>query len=225
MVLFGMEYNGIELMKLSSEKGSVLVELVLAMPILFVMTMAVLQFAHIWIARQVVHYAAYSSARSTLTSRSGRLAHGKALDSARSACAWVTFSNGDNQGEELEVAGWGKIPNSGAVNERVRVTTGYEDYYNLYFPWESRVTVEFDFPLLMPVVGRMVSYLHKQDSDTVAEKLASGEVGFKVGSGWTGQQEVAGDSKSEEGALPFITIRESCILPKPYSTDNYPLHW
>lgn len=251
-----------------TEKGSAMLEFVLIMPIMFVMIMTVMQLAHIWMARQVVKYAAYCAARAALTSNKVT-AHAHARDAAKQVCAWITFSEnaedlekiagssnrsfwwnsgniGVMQGEaymsginsikaswdknitaqETEIPGWGKIPHSSSLDSRIRVYAGLCDIsgYNAEYPWDTLATVEFDFPLLMPVAGKMLSFLVKQGPTELREKINSGEVGFLVGSGWTGQQEIIeNDKKAQKHAYPYITLKETCILPKPYSTGVYPV--
>lgn len=47
-------------------EGSVMLEFALAFPVVLVLMLGCVQFAHIWVARVVVHYAAYCAARSAL---------------------------------------------------------------------------------------------------------------------------------------------------------------
>lgn len=213
-------------MKARLDEGSVLLETVFAMPIIFVLVMGVLQIAHIWMARQVVKYAAYCAARSTLTSNAVS-AHGHAYEAARQVCAWITFSEKAEESQdvvedEVEIPGWGKIPHSGSVDRRLRVEAGLFSAYNLLSPWETRATVEFDFPLLMPIAGRMLSFLPTVSSDELQKGLSDGSIDYAVVRGWTGQQNVLASEEDEANASPYITIRETCILPKPYSTGVYP---
>ncbi len=252
--------------KYSSEKGSVMLEFVIIMPVLFVMIMAVLQLAHVWMARQVVKYAAYCAARSTLTSNQ-YTSHAHARRAAKQVCAWITFSESaedleritgktnysfwwDSQqigvnesanyvaringisvdadsdiiAKEILIDGWGHIPNSSSLDNRIRVMAGVLEPLNFVYPWETRATVEFDFPLLMPVAGKMLSFLVNQSANDLKEKLDTGEVGYHAGRGWTGQQKIIDtDKNAEKHAYPYITLKETCILPKPYSTAIYPL--
>jgi hypothetical protein len=201
-----------------------MMEFVLVMPLLFVMIMGVLQIAHIWMARQVVHYAAYCAARSTLTANNMLFRdQGVARDAALRVCAWIAFDDeGDGGSQDVtEIPGWGTIPFSGSVKKRTRVYTGYSDTEYVPMlgacPWQTRAKVEFDFPLLMPVAGQMMSYLFKEDADAVAQKIRAGELAVKPGVGWTGQEE------KKDYSYPYITLKEMCILPKPYSTGIYPL--
>lgn len=250
------------------ERGSAVLELVFVLPVLFVMIMAVLQFAHIWMARQVVKYAAYCAARSTLTANQ-MTAHAHARKAAGLVCAWITFSveaedlktissqsnysfgwnsqqvNVDEEdlyvrkinyigfdynsaeniiNKEVKIHGWGYIPNSSSLDNRLRVWAGIKEPLNYIYPWETRATVEFDFPLLMPVVGKMLSYLVNKNYDDLKTLINSDQLGFDVGSWWTGQKEVIETDKAAyDHAYPYITLKEVCILPKPYSTSTYPL--
>lgn len=199
-------------------------EFVLVMPLLFVMIMGVLQIAHIWMARQVVHYAAYCAARSTLTANT-QLFQDQAVarNAAYRVCAWIAFDDeGDGDAQDVtEIPGWGKIPFSESVKKRTRVVTGFTDveYSGMLSacPWQTRAVVEFDFALLMPVAGQMMSYLVKQDASAVSGQIQSGEIAVRPGMGWTGQEE------KKNYSYPYITLKEMCILPKPYSTAIYPL--
>lgn len=198
-------------------------EFVLVMPLLFVMIMGVLQVAHIWMARQVVHYAAYCAARSTLTANHDLMRdQSVATDAALRVCAWIAFDDDGGAGQDVtEIPGWGTIPFSGSVKKRTRVVTGYTDseYMGMIgaCPWQTRAVVEFDFALLMPVAGQMMSYLVKPSGDAVAQQIRAGIIAVKPGMGWTGQEE------KKNYSYPYITLKEMCILPKPYSTAIYPL--
>lgn len=259
-------------MILRNDKGAVLLEFLLSMPLLFVMIMTVLQFAHIWMARQVVKYAAYCAARSTLTCNQ-TMAHTHARAAAKMVCAWITFSEPASElariragrassadpflrdvsyrnaegtvsdlnavksqvsrqveNLEMKVPGWGGIPGSSSLDRRIRVYAGnttmdsLDLLHRLSYPWKTRATVEFDFPLLMPVVGKMLSYIVKRDYAKIKSEYNNGSLGFHPVSGWTGQKEVIDSERGyKEHALPYITLRETCILPRPYSTNSYPV--
>jgi hypothetical protein len=212
-------------MKPIRHTGSAMMEFVLVMPLLFVMIMGVLQVAHIWMARQVVHYAAYCAARSTLTANHELMKdQGVATDAALRVCAWIAFDDeggGGSAQDVTEIPGWGTIPFSGSVKKRTRVVTGNTDseYTGMMgaCPWQTRAVVEFDFPLLMPVAGQMMSYLVKPSGAEVAQQIRAGIIAVKPGMGWTGQEE------KKNYSYPYITLKEMCILPKPYSTAIYPV--
>ena len=211
-------------MKPKRHNGSAMMEFVLVMPLLFVMIMGVLQIAHIWMARQVVHYAAYCAARSTLTANTQLFQDQTvARNAAYRVCAWIAFDDkGEGDAQDVtEIPGWGKIPFSESVKKRTRVFTGFTDadYSGMFAasPWQTRAVVEFDFALLMPVAGQMMSSLFKQDAAAIVGQIRSGEIAVRPGMGWTGQEE------KKNYSYPYITLKEMCILPKPYSTAIYPL--
>jgi hypothetical protein len=186
--------------------GSMLMEFVLVMPLLFVLIMGVVQMAHIWTARMVTHYAAFCAARATLTMNDMQaMVPGNAPErAARQVCAWVAFS--DDGTNEADVPGWGQVPHSAELAKRVRVRAMPSMLMGA--SWLSGAKVEFDFPLLIPVAGTMMGWLathERADAD------------YKVGSGWTGQF----DHGNYSG--PYITLSETVWLPKPYSTQRYPL--
>lgn len=257
-------------MILRNDKGAVLLEFLLSMPLLFVMIMTVLQFAHIWMARQVVKYAAYCAARSTLVCNQST-AHLNARAAAKMVCAWITFSepaselakiqagrgssadpflrdasfrnaertvsslngkktqvSGEVEDLEMKVPGWGSIPGSSSLNERIRVYAGNKTldqldlWHRVTYPWKARATVEFDFPLLMPVVGKMLGWIVKQDYQKIKSDYDRGDIGLHPISGWYRKMKGGTDDESQRYGFPYITLRETCILPKPYSTNSYP---
>ena len=55
----------------ADDSGSVMLEFVIAFPLVLVMVFACIQFSQIWIARMVVHYGAYCAARSALVCKDG----------------------------------------------------------------------------------------------------------------------------------------------------------
>ena len=186
-----------------SQAGSLLVEFVFAMPLLFILIMGVVQLAQIWTARMVTHYAAFCAARATLVANDTEHRQ-KALDAAKQVCAWMAFDDdGANRGN---VPGWGNIPHSAGLDKRVRVTV--KNGADVGAPWLKGVEVEFDFNLLIPVAGTMLGYLSRN---------AVGQSDYKPVVGWSGE--------SHHGSYngPFITLKETVWLPKPYSTTRYPL--
>ena len=124
----------------TGDKGSMLLETVLAMPLLYVLIMAVLQIAHIWTARQIAVYAAYSATRATLCV-SPLEAQATAKSAAWQICSLLTLSEDALKMEpeqlELEVDG---VTAGANVSGKPVGTSG--------------TTLRYKFPLIMPVVGR-----------------------------------------------------------------------
>ena len=223
-----------------------LMECVLVLPIQLLLVMGVVQFAQIWTARYVTSYAAYCAARATLSS--SHLDHQSAAEAAaKRVCAWVNLADlperlmssrasGDHEGELL-VPGWGAIPNSASIDRRVDVILGFVDREADRAGRSSGVTVatvKFRFPLVMPLAGSMISWLAKHGSGASGKSTAE----YRLVSGWTGEAEVLDDEKSriarrakdgsvkmnymEQGVFPYIELKETCVLPLPYSTCQLP---
>lgn len=231
------------------KKGSMLMEFVLTMPILFMLIMLILQFAQIMVARQFVAYAAFCSTRSMLCSNPSEWAlknskNNCAFQAARRALAWVNifgtpetahmrgweegylsvgagdFSDigdkstlsylttmyGDKETHDVLVPGWGQVPESNSVDDRLDVTCGPQIPNGKY----AYSTVKYKFPLLIPVAGQMISFFAKHDAGESAYMRSR-----TLMPGWTGEQEIFHD-------VPYIELTETCVLPLPYSTAKLP---
>jgi len=186
--------------------GSVMLEFVLAAPVILTLILACMQFAHIWMAKQVVHYAAFCAARAALVCHEDEW--GRAAEhAARQVCAWIV--HGETEGEPAKrIPGWGEIPGSGGVArktrlkiiEKVRLKNGEIS------PWNVKATVEHDFALLFPLVGPMIGWALSPwgDGDEWQEKRA----------------DASGNIFGNADAVryPHIRFVETVVLPKPYAT-------
>ena len=189
-------------MKLSDANGSVLMEAAVCIPLLLVMILGCMQIAQIWFARQVVQYAAYASARVLLSTpdqdcEKAVKTGGTAWKAAARVCSWVALSQ--PQGSEgVDVPGWGKVPGSGDMESKLRLkldTAGDK--------WNPKVTVDFDFPLVMPIAGHII---------------ARGMNPWAEGREWQEQHaDATGNAHSSEAMnYPYIRFTESAALVKPY---------
>lgn len=70
--------------------GSILMEFVLVAPLILLLVSFVLQFAHIWTARQMTAYAAYCATRAALVVPPGEQ-EAAAKKAAELACSWMTL--------------------------------------------------------------------------------------------------------------------------------------
>ena len=246
-------------------RGSVLMEFIIVAPLMLILISMILQFAQIWIAREITAYAAYCACRSVLSANEDDAAHG-AQKAAELACSWmclaglpgaassgggsedvtlpryhdrddfsdtetVDYDDGDGVAGEVRIPGWGSIP--GSDSAPVRVTASIVSVAD-----RAVVRVEFKFPLLMPLVGRMVSLFVNSD-----ETSAEGESGkFDYGShsladgsnpAWRGETYVmdsegnrirtdASVAWGSDGRFPYITLTDYCMLPKSYSGKGLP---
>ena len=195
-------------MRTEPRSGSVLMETVLCLPLILMLLTGIVQFSRIWEARLFTRYAAYNAARAALVYNPGDYGGGDGSAfkfnsnkgpvwlAAVNTLAWKSHTS-DADGRSLPGIGDGQYPHSGLIEQQVRIVPG------ACFESDGvvKVTVRFDFPLIFPI--------------------------FDANS-------VRGDSDAPDdiGGLVFdplldpwhtITLTESCILPKPWSTDHYPL--
>ena len=251
------------------QRGSVLMETVIVMPIILLLIFMIIQFAHVWIARQMVVYAAYCGARSLLVispDDTDPTPQEAVQTAAEIALSWICLADGGTNatGEtRLDVPGWGEIPGSGSASRdwrqrndwRVKAeimtykdsmgveryfdgnstptVTRYWDEHNVdagpdyrngrWFgnPADDRpfvaVKVTFRFPLLIPgmsvnaILGNQVN--GNQDE---ARPEMGDETDFYRNLATMADNPILIDG------WPYITFSETCVLPMPYSTRNFP---
>lgn len=217
-------------------RGSILMEFVMVAPLVLLLVSFVLQFAHIWTARQITAYAAYCATRAIMAVPPEEQ-EDAAKKAAELACSWMSLvgrKGGDgDDGGNVSIPGWGVIPGSDSAEVRVANTAVVENGASR--PVAS-VTVQFKFPLVLPLAGRMMSWwVNKPD-----EKLDSLDYGHhsmtgESTKGWAGQEVVMDEhgnaeergeahdmSRQTDGKYPFIVLTETCVLPMPYSTARFP---
>ncbi|MFA5203829.1 MAG: TadE/TadG family type IV pilus assembly protein [Lentisphaeria bacterium] len=178
--------------------GSVMLESVLALPVLFLLILGCAQIAHLWVARQVVCYAAWCAARSALVCHQGEY-EAAGRQAAQQVLAWLVIGQG--QGEpEKRIPGWGKIDGSGAVARKTRTQVVPEGQ------WNVKATVEFDFALIMPVAGPVIGWAVSpwRESQEWLETQADP----------TGNQHRQQDTVQ----YPHLIFRETAVACKPYVT-------
>ena len=178
-------------------RGSVMLEFVLAFPLVLTLMLACMQFAHIWMAKQVVNYAAFCAARATLVCEKGAY-RAAAQRAAEQACAWISEGTDNREGDK-RIPGWGEIPGSGGVARKTRVRVEEEGR------WNVKVTVEHDFGLIFPIVGPMIGW-HKNP--------------WADGREWEEQRVDDTGNIGDRDLIRQAHIRftEVAVLPKPYVT-------
>ena len=217
-------FGGHCLKKVADRRGSMLMEFVLTMPVLFMLAMIILQFAQIWVARHMVAYAAFCSARSMLSSNpiewaSKNSKENGAYQAARRALAWVTILG---TADTSEMRGWdegyisvgsGDFSDIGddSTESYATVIYGSKDTHDVLVPgWgqipeSNSVDIRLDVsPTIVP--GRYVS----------AEVKYKFPLLMPVAANLISQGELDG--------FPYIELKETCVLPAPYSTARLPLN-
>jgi len=175
--------------------GSVLLEFVIAFPVVLVLIFACVQFAHIWVARMVTHYAAYCAARSTLVCKEEEYPQA-ALKAAQRVCAWVVVGKARDDAD-VAVPGWGAIEGSGGAERKVRVTVAPEP------EWNVTATVYLDFGLITPIVGPIIAW---------------GMNPWSTQSPWSVNPNHETRGAQDAVPYPHIVLTETVTLPKPYRT-------
>lgn len=105
-----------------------MLEFVIAFPVILVLIFACIQFAHIWIAKMVTHYAAFCAARSALVCKSDEY-------------------NNIGQRAALQVCNW---MGSGLLQPKTSVTDDS--------PKNVTAMVTGTFSLITPIVGPMIAW-------------------------------------------------------------------
>jgi len=95
-------------MRLRGERGQVVVEYAIVFPIQLLVTLAIIQIAHIFVAKSLVSYAAFCGARAALVDED-------AEDAAAIAMSGVAGTAGAELEENITVPGWGELPRSGGA--------------------------------------------------------------------------------------------------------------
>ena len=189
-------------MKTNGENGSMLIEAVVCIPVLLVMILGAMQIAHIWFARQVVQDAAYSSARVLLSTpdqdcEKAVKPNGAAWRAAANVCSWIALSQPEGS-QGYEIPGWGAVPGSGGMEQKLELKLEQAGS-----KWNPKVTVTFDFPLVMPIAGHIIGWGVNPWADNRE---------------WQVQHADATGNKHSGEAMnyPYIRFTESASLVKPY---------
>ena len=201
-------------------------EFVLVMPIFVFTIFGIIQLALVCMAKQLTHYAAYSAARAAIVYNPkdyinsnnvffmyDGVVHRAAYTALATMGHMPKVENSSKNTERfeyepLEVPGWGKIPGSGYIANQVTIDT-YDSEILPDVP-AVKVTVAFRYPLHIPYVGSLIAY-------------------FAGGGKADGHWDLTGMAPSDmdkylrriEG-IPYIVLRESCLLPMPWDNRMFP---
>lgn len=177
--------------------GSVMLEFVLAFPLILTLMLACMQFAHMWMGRQVVQYAAFAAARATLVCEEGEYQQA-AQQAAEQVCAWISV--GVRSGEtDKRLPGWGRIPGSGGVARKTRARI------EVVGRWNVRATVEHDFSLVFPLVGPIIGWGVNPWSTSQAYAERHADATGNIGD-------------TETVRYPYVRFTEKIVMAKPYVT-------
>lgn len=132
---------------LRRDGGQALVEYAIVFPIQLMLTLAVIQLAHVFVAKQVLEYAAFCGARAALVGESPTTAACIPISS-------IAGTSGASFSDSISIPGWGTLPRSGAAEQKTIV--------NVQAITQSgspaiRCDIEHDYELRVPI-GNYVAY-------------------------------------------------------------------
>ena len=222
------------------DDGTALMECVLVMPLLVFMIFMLIQLSLVCMARQVLHYAAYSAARATLVYHPNEYGgmngenfvfyekFGVAYQAACQALAWVGQVGGGDA--KMWIPDWGQIPASGYIRDQVSIDCTNSAMLSAeqaggvsqsHVP-AVKVTVRFHYPLQIPMAGTIIAYFAGGGDgganwNTIG--LTPKDMEGTLSKYYAFQGSEALRNKT---GLPFITLTESYILPRLWDTISFP---
>lgn len=219
---------------LKERKGAVLLEFVLCFPILLVLFFFAMQLAQIMITWQVVHYAAYMGARSSMVTNNIQR-QSQAEKVVKRILAVVSASpapsasnkggnNGGSQGsdrtkdEYCKLDGWGYLPDTKYLEKQVSVDIPLTDID----PSGVRCTVKFKMFLNVPVAGPLIAFFanpNKKDKDW-EKKLDDQAYALNPALLADDPQTI---EPEKDLKIPYIELSSTSVINIPYGTKAYPL--
>ena len=192
-----------------------MLEFVLAFPLVLLLILGAIQVSHMWVARLVVQYAAYSAARAALVcseqdNEYSRFTDGSAKGPERAAervCAWVVMGEKPTE-PDTTVPGWGDVPGSGAVGRKttVEVRSYSAPGDSGGQTWNVEATVKLKFDLIVPLAGPLIGWS--------VNPFPWYDPAMEVGS--PPPKDI--DIVAGEVMYPQLELKETVALSKPYVT-------
>ena len=219
---------------MKERKGAVLLEFVLCFPILLVLFFFAMQLAQIMITWQVVHYAAYMGARSSMvTNNIQRQSQAEkvvkrilaVVSASPSSSAQNKKDGKDNnkdsdrtKDEYCKLDGWGYLPDTKYLEKQVSVDIPLVDID----PSGVRCTVKFKMFLNVPVAGPLIAYFanpNKKDKDW--EKRLDDQAYALNPALLPDDPQTLEPEKDLK--IPYIELKSTSVVNIPYGTKAYPL--
>lgn len=173
------------------ERGQAIVEYAIVFPIQLMLTLGVIQLAHLFVAKQVLEYGAYCGARAKLIG----LTDAEARKAAIIPISKIAGVSGATMPDWIELPGWGTLPKSGAAREKTKREDGSE---GIVFSTKTDAGTE---------IVECTIYHNYELSVPVGNLVAAG-----VGSVFLLDE---GDVNREWGRAPHVRMRAYAALPRP----------
>lgn len=170
------------------ERGQALVEYAIVFPIQLMMTLAVIQLAHLFVAKQILDYAAFCGARAGVVG----LSHEDARKAALIPISRIAGPSGVTEPDTIDIPGWGRLRGSGAALEKTRGPYGSFEVTRVEVDGAParRCEIEHAYELRVPI-GDVVCY-------TVGDVALAAEDLFEIGGG------------------RHIRLKAACTLAEPW---------
>lgn len=205
-------------MKRTDDKGSMMLEAVLILPILVLFIFFLIQITFVWTAKEMTYYAAYCGARAALVYNpedySKDLNGGVVKQAACSVLSWMSWSY--TGASAYRVVDY-EVPLSNNIQKQVSVDIE-ENWDDDALPAVT-VGVTFKFPLFIPFGGPVVAYFFGAGMNGV-DTSGSMDYNFYATNAKAAVKGLDFDSKNELYSIP---LTEYCTLAKPYRTETFPL--
>lgn len=187
-------------------EGSVMMESIIMLPVVLLALMAAVQFAHIFFARQITDYAAFSAARSGRFALSESVAQENALKSAKQICSIISLSAPQGASGVLFALPWlGEVAGSQALDSKLAVNCSPANTPAGAFAAE----VTMNFPLVVPLVNTFLSGVLKF-REKVNPVFSTSSVGF----GRFHEGTPHGFIRTfDQDVFPHITITRRALVP------------
>ena len=211
-------------------------ELILVLPVILLVFFACVQIAYFWLTKQLLQYAAYTAARTTLVTNVQEYANvdkdtgnvtsffhakGPLYRAATMVMSWMEadegnadfqyFPNGDNQNEK-----------KASTARRIRISGSENSSGNLCV----EVTVYYYCPVWMPMVDEILGYAMAGGTQQPNDYFSAPE----------DYEEVIGTIQTlpapaesippnaiylDKAGTLLLRMHETCLMAKPYSTITY----
>lgn len=188
-----------------SAKGSVMMESVLMLPIMLIALMAAVQIAHIFFARHITEYAAFSAARSGRVALTPAVASENALKAAKQACSILALTAPAGHSGALYALPWlGEVAGSQNLDNKLSVRCPLDSAPRGAFAAE----VTMHFPLVVPVVNQFLSGILKFRDEVLPQSASATSPGIlEEGTPHSYSRSYDGD------VFPHITITRRALVP------------
>ena len=133
-----------------NDRGQAIVEYAIVFPIQLMLTLGVIQLAHIFVAKQVLEYGAYCGARAKMIG----LSDNDARTAALIPISKIAGVSGVSTPDSIILPGWGTLPKFGAAAEKTQ--TDFRTYTEANTQVVS-CTLQHNYELSVPVGNLVVA--------------------------------------------------------------------